>query len=352
VENPINSETMLRMITGYWVSQIVGTLAELAIPDRLANGPRTYDELAKETGCDPQATYRLLRASASVDVISLAADGRFGLTPLGERLRSKVPGSMRESAIALTAPGHWLPWGRLAEAVRHGVRQTPATLGRELFEFYAENPHEGSAFTGAMSNVSAAVAQDVSRMLDTSTAEHVVDVGGASGTIIAALLERNPALHGTILELAHVAPRARVALAELGLSSRCNVLEGDFFKSVPQADIHILKQIIHDWDDEQSVCILSNCVRALRPGGRVVLVERVLPDDGRPSFAPLADLNMLVLLPGRERTAKQYGKLLEAAGLRLDRVVDMASAIQMIEASVMSSQARRRSFRQDGDRRL
>jgi hypothetical protein len=337
VENLTSSETMLRMITGYWVSQIVGTLACLKIPDRLANGPLSCDELAKETGCDFEATYRLLRASASIEVLSTTTDGRFGLTLLGETLRSKVPGSMRESAIALTAPGHWLPWGRLAEAVRHGVRQTPATLGRELFEFYAENPDEGGAFTGAMANVSGVIAEDVANVLDTSGARHVVDVGGASGTIVAALLERNPDLHGTILELGHVAPRARTTLGELGLSSRCKVVEGDFFKSVPDADIHILKQIIHDWDDEQSIRILSNCASALRAKGRVVLIERVLPEDGRPSFAPLADLNMLVLLPGRERTGKQYGKLLEAAGLRLERIIDTASTLQVIEASIISS---------------
>jgi SAM-dependent methyltransferase len=335
VTNPV-AEKVLTMITGYRVSQIVGTLAELGIPDRLANGPLSFDELAKEIGCNPDATYRVLRASASINVVSITTDGRFGLTPLGEILRSKVPGSMRESAIALTAPGHWLPWGRLVEAVRQGIRQTPAALGRELFEFYAENPGEGSAFTGAMSNVSAAVAEEVARVLDTSTAEHVVDVGGASGTIIAALLARNAALHGTILELAHVVPQARAVLAELGLSSRCKVLEGDFFKSVPQADIHILKYIIHDWDDEQSVRILSNCARALRRNGRVILVERVLPEDGSPSFAPLADLNMLVLLPGRERTAKQYSKLFEAAGLCLDRVIETTSAMQVIEASAVS----------------
>lgn len=320
------------MITGYWVSQIVGTLACLKIPDRLADGPLTYDQLARETGCNSEATYRLLRAAASIDLISATTDGRFSLAPLGEGLRSKVPGSMRESAIALTAPGHWLPWGRLADAVRHGVRQTPATLARELFEFYAENPDEGSAFTGAMANVSRVVAEDVADVLDTSGAEHIVDVGGASGTIIAALLERNPTLLGTILELRHVAPHARTTLGELGLSSRCKVVEGDFFEAVPHADIHILKQIIHDWDDEQSVRILTNCASALRGKGRVVLIERVLPEDGRPSFAPLADLNMLVLLPGRERTGKQYSKLLQAAGLRLKRIVDMTSAMQVIEA--------------------
>ena len=332
VTNPV-AEKMLQMIIGYRASQIVGTLAELEIPDRLANGPLSFDELAKAIGCDPQTTYRLLRASASINVVSAMTGGRFGLTPLGEMLRSNVPGSMRESAIALTAPGHWLPWGRLVEAVRQGVRQTRATLGQELFEYYAENPGEGIAFTAAMSNLSAAIAEEVAGVLDTTAAEHVVDVGGASGSIIAALLKRNPALHGTILELAHVAPRARATLAELGLSSRCKVLEGDFFKAVPRADIHILKYIIHDWDDEQSVRILSNCARALRKNGRVVLVERVLPDDERPSCAALADLNMLVLLPGRERTAKQYGKLIEAAGLRLDRVTETASSMQVVEAS-------------------
>jgi hypothetical protein len=331
------AEKMCQMIRAYWVSQIVGTLAALEIPDRLANGPLSFDELAKQIGCDPEATYRLLRASAHVDVVSAMTDGRFGLTPLGEILRSNVPCSMRESAIALTAPGHWLPWGRLVDAVRQGVRQTPATLGRELFEFYAENSNEGSAFTGAMSNLCAAVAEEVAQVLDTSTAKHVVDVGGASGSIIAPLLERNPALHGTILDLAHVIPRARATVAELGLSSRCTVLEGDFFKAVPRADIHILKWIIHDWDDVQSIRILSNCARALERNGRVILIERLLPEDGRPGYASLTDLNMLVLLPGRERTAKQYAKLFEAAGLRLDRVTETASAIQIIEASAVPS---------------
>ena len=327
------AEKMFQMITGYWVSQIIGTLAKLEIPDRLAGGPLSFDELAKKIGCHPEATYRLLRASACADVVSAMTDGRFGLTPLGERLRSNVPGSMRECAIALAAPGCWLPWGRLVDAVRQGERQTPAALGRELFEFYAENPDEGCAFTGSMSNQSAAVAEELASALDTSTAAHVVDVGGASGTIIVALLKRNPALHGTILERADVAPRARAVLAKHGLSSRCKVMEGNFFEAVPNADIHILKSIIHDWNDEQCVRILSNCARALRRNGRVVLIERVLPEDGRPSYASLMDLHMLVLLPGRERTKAQYDDLLKEAGLRLDHIIQTASPLQFIVAS-------------------
>ena len=328
-----DADKMFRMIRGYRLSQVVGTLARLEIPDRLANGPLSSAALAQEIGCDPEATDRLLRASVSVDIVSATSDGRFGLAPLGQKLRSNVPGSMRASAIALTAPGHWLPWGRMVDAVRQGTRQTPAALGRELFDFYAENPDEGVAFTNAMSDLSRSIAEEVAGALDTSTAEHVVDVGGASGAIIAALLRRNPALRGTILELAHVAPQARSAVAELGLSSRCRVLEGDFFEAVPEADIHVLKLIIHDWDDEQCARILSNCARAMRRKGRVILIERVLPEDGRLSYAALDDLNMLVMLPGRERTATQYCELLEAAGFHLDRIIDTASAMQIIEAS-------------------
>jgi hypothetical protein len=160
---------------------------------------------------------------------------------------------MRDVAIALTAPAHWLPWGRLIDAIRQGESQMRSTLGRELFQYYAENPEESRAFTGAMSHASGLAAEEVACLLDTSSAEHVVDVGGASGTIIAALLGKNPTLSGTIFELAHVVPEARKALAESGLFSRCQVVAGDFFKSVPDADLYILRRVIHDWDDEQSI---------------------------------------------------------------------------------------------------
>ncbi len=328
------AEQLSQMIKGYWVSQIVGTLAQLEIADHLAHGPLNYDVLASGIGCDPNATYRLLRASADVGLVAVLSDGRFHLTPLGELLRSNVPGSMRSPAIALTAPGHWLPWGRLAEAVRHGERQTVAALGHELFDYYAANPSEGSAFTGTMANHSDAIAKEVARTLDTSAVTHVVDIGGASGTIIGALLEANAGLLGTILERADVVPRAEAALAQRGLSSRCRVIEGDFFNIVPEADLYILKSIVHDWDDQQSIKILSNCARALRPNGRVMLIEWVVTEHGKPGAAALSDLNMLVLLPGRERTANQFGRLFRASGLRLDRITGIASSLQLIEASL------------------
>lgn len=327
------AEQLLKMIRGFWVSQIVGTLARLEIADRLAHGPLDPSALAKAVECEPHATLRLLRAAVSVGLIAALPDGRFGLAPAGELLRSDVPDSVRDFAIAMTAPGHWLPWGRLTEAIREGERQAVAALGHELFDYYAANPDEGSAFTGAMANHSASVAGALARALDTSAVNHVVDIGGASGTIIAALLEANPALRGTILERADVVPRAEAQLTKLGLSSRCRAVAGDFFDSVPEADLYILKIILHDWDDQQSVTILRNCARAMRPNGRVVLVERLVPAHGDPGEAALSDLNMLVLLPGRERTASEFAELFRAAGLKLNRISELVSSSALIEAS-------------------
>ena len=329
----LGAEQLLKMIRSFWISQIVGTLARLEIADRLARGPLESSALADAIECEPRATFRLLRAAVSLGLVVMLPDGRFGLAPPGELLRSDVPDSVRDFAVAMTGPGSWLPWGRLTEAIREGERQAVAALGHEFFDYYAANPVEGDAFTGAMAHHSASVAKPLARALDTSAVNHVVDIGGASGTIIAALLEANPALRGTVLERADVVPRAEAALAKLGLASRCRAVAGDFFDSVPEADLYVLKVILHDWDDQQSVNILRNCARAMRPNGRVVLVERLVPEHGDPGEAAISDLNMLVLLPGRERTASEFAELFRAAGMKLDRISELASSLALIEAS-------------------
>jgi hypothetical protein len=325
-------EIMFNLITGFWVSQAIGAAAELGIADRLAERPLSTDELSRLTGTEPRALFRLLRALATVGVLHQSG-GKFELTPVGEMLRSNVPGSMRDLAIAQTAPGHWLPWGRLADAVRTGMRQTPAALGCEIFEHYSESPKEAAAFSGAMSSLASLVAWEAARLVDTSSARVVVDVGGATGTLLAAMLGANGALSGVVLDLPHVVPDARAAMEAMGLASRCELVGGDFFSSVPEGDIYLLKQILHDWDDDQSVRILENCARAMNGEGRVCVLEMVIPDDGRPGPAELVDLNMLVMLPGRERTLSEYQGLFERAGLRLVRQIETLSPFQILEAA-------------------
>ena len=273
-----------------------------------------------------------MRAAMELALVACTRDGPVSLTALGEKLQSHAPGSMRDSAIALTAPGHWLPWGRLSEAVRTGRRQTRESSAPNFFSITLTIRRK-TARSLAQCLCHPYRWRTKSRACSIPPRRNSGRCGGASGTLIAALLIKNPTLEGMILDRHEVVSRAKTTVAERGLSSRCRVVEGDFFAAVPEADIYLLKYIIHDWDDEQSVLILSNCARTLRPKGRVVLVERIMPEDDRADQTSLMDLNMLVLLPGRQRTAREYAGLIARAGLCLDRIVSNASAFSIVEAS-------------------
>jgi len=322
------------LITGYWVSQAVGAVAQLGVADVLTDGPQPAEAIARRVGADGPALYRVLRLLASLGVFREGPPGTFALTPLGETLRSGAPGSVRNYAITETAPGHWLPWGHLLESVRSGGPMAHQALGMELFGWYAKNPEEAGYFSAAMGDLAALTASEMVRVYDCSTVRQVVDVGGAHGVLLSAVLRTNPAARGVLLDLPHVIATAREAIASSGLDDRCELVSGDFFEHVPEGgDLHLLKQIVHDWNDEQAAQVLRNCRRALAPGGRLLLVEMVIPPDDRPALSKGMDLNMLVLLGGRERTEEEFGRLLASAGFRLERVIPTHSPFSVIEAA-------------------
>jgi SAM-dependent methyltransferase len=220
----------------------------------------------------------VLRLLASLGVFAEPVPGSFGLTPLGETLRSDSPGSVRNFAITETAPGHWLPWGRLQESVRTGRPMAREALGMELFDWFAQNPEEAGFFNAAMGNLSALAASELVRVYDFSAVRTVADVGGAHGVLLTAVLQANPDARGILFDLPHVIATARDALAAAGLSHRCDLVSGDFFEAVPEgADLQLLKQVVHDWNDEQATRLLRNCHRALAPAGYLLLVEMVIP---------------------------------------------------------------------------
>jgi SAM-dependent methyltransferase len=325
---------MMGLITGYCVSQAVGVAALLGVADELAGGPRDSDDVAGAVGADPDALYRVLRLLASLGVFAEAPPGTFGLTPLGETLRSDAPGSVRNFAITETAAGHWLPWGRLYDSVRTGRPAAAEALGMDLFEWYAQNPAEAAWFNAAMGNLSALAASELVRVYDFSAVRTVADIGGAHGVLLSAVLRANPAARGILFDLPHVTETASDAIAAAGLSDRCQLVSGDFFEAVPEgADLHLLKQIVHDWNDERATQLLENCHRALAPAGKLLLVEMLVPPDNRPSPAQAMDLNMLVLLGGQERTEEQFARLLGAAGFRLERVIPTHSPFSVLEAT-------------------
>jgi hypothetical protein len=320
-------------VSSIWAAQAVATFAKLGIADLLAIGPKGAAELAAATGTNPDALYRLLRGVASVNVLAATPDGRFTLTPVGACLRKDVPGSMRSMIIAELAPGHWLPWGHLDEAVRTGQPSAPAVLGMPVWDYYKKNPEEGAHFAAAMSGLSGIAMQAVLASYSFAGARSVVDVGGSHGVFLTAVLQQQTAARGILYDLPQVVEGALAPLTAAGVADRVERIGGSFFESVPKGgDVYLIKHILHDWSDAECVKILQNVRDAMSPEGRVVVVEMPIESGGPPSPAPLLDLNMLVMLTGKERTTDEYGALFSSAGLKLAGVTRTPSPFAVLEA--------------------
>ncbi|MFI7615092.1 methyltransferase [Nonomuraea terrae] len=308
--------TLLGMLSGYWVSQIVRTAVDLSIPDHLAGASLTAEEIATRESSDPRATYRLLRACASLGLVSHVGDHRFTGTPMSELLREGVPNTVRELALTWTGPSHWRAWERMPEAVRKGGTQIESALGTDFFTYLGQHPEEGQLFSVAMAGMSAQLNQDLLTAIDTTGVEVVVDVGGGSGALVRGLLAAHPDLRGISLDLAHATAGAQEAGDNDGLGDRFTAVTGDFFDNVAAADLYLLKMILHDWNDEDCVTILRNCRVSARPGARALVVENVIGPLGTPGFEPLADMHMLAMLPGQERDLAEFDALYAASGWR------------------------------------
>lgn len=314
-------DQMMTMITGYWVTQIVCAAATFNLADHLATGTDTPEAIADAESIDPDATRRLLRACAALGLVTSTDGVHFAGTSLLNTLLDGDSASLRGFAVALSAPGHWLPWGRFLDAVRGGARQINAAHGTEtIFDYYATQPEEAAAFTAAMSNLTAPEAVEIATVIDTEGVHQALDIGGADGEVIRAMMRANPVLRGGVFDLPHVVPDAREAARRDGLQHRFTAIGGDFFESVPTADLYVLKYVLHDWDDDSCLRILKNCRASLQQGGRIVIVDHLVGELVEPGLAPIMDMNMLVVTGGRERDIAEFDALLTSAGFRRTRV--------------------------------
>ncbi len=314
------------------VSQSINVAARLGVADHLADGPRHIDELAGAVSAHPRALHRLLRLLADFGVFAEREDGRFTLTSLGELLRSDQERSLRGMVMLLESRFFRDAWTNLIDAVSTGDAAFDLVHGQQLFDYLREHPHDAAVFDQGMSDVSRQLTAAILDVYDFGRFQAVVDVGGGNGALLAAILARNPGARGILYDLPDVAARAGVLLAAAGVADRCDVVEGDFFESVPAGgDAYLLTRIIHDWDDEAALRILDNCRAAMAGDARLLLGEAVLPEGSEPSPARLVDIEMLVI-GGQERTEAEYRHLFEHVGLRLTRVVPSAGPYDVIEA--------------------
>jgi hypothetical protein len=326
---------LIQLVFGKCVTQAVSVAAHLQLADLLKDGPRTAAALAPLCGAHADALHRLMRALATVGVFVEHADLTFSLTPVGECLRTDAATSLASMAKFFGEGWHSAAWADLLTSVKTGESAFARVHGVPAFEWTATHPKESEVFNEAMTSISTMSAFAVAATYDLSAAKTIVDVGGGHGFFLAALLQANPGARGILFDMPKVVAGAKDGIAASGLASRCEIVGGDFFASVPKGgDVYTLKHIIHDWDDDACVKILSHCKAGLAPGGRVVLVEAVLPPPGVPSFGKILDLEMLVIADGgRERTEPEYAALLERAGLKLARVVPTPSPMSIIEAT-------------------
>jgi hypothetical protein len=326
---------LLQMAMGYWESQTVYVAAKLGIADLLKDGPRSSADLAEDTRTHPGSLHRLMRALASLGVFNEEEDNRFALTTVGYSLQSDVPGSLRALVLTL-GEEHYHAWGNLYQSVKTGEPAFNHAYKMGLFQYFAQNRSAGELFNAAMADLTELLSFSIVLAYDFSRFSFVVDVGGGRGGLINAILMTCQKLNGVLFDTADVIEDATKARSGVGLVKRCGAIAGDFFQSVPRgADAYLLKNVLHDWDDQHCITILKNCRNAMAKNGRVLLVETVLRADGADSFDMLQDLNMLVISGGRERSKAEYRALLEIAGLKLTKIFPTILPLSVIEAEPM-----------------
>jgi orsellinic acid C2-O-methyltransferase len=312
---------LVGLISGAVMCQAICCAVELGVADRLSSGAASAEELARQLACHAPSLRRLMRALVSVGVCEEDEDGKFVLTRKGLLLQAQTYGSLR-SWILWYGRRQWVHWGKLD----HSVRTGESARGRMGFGHLECDPDTADDFNRAMRDLTTLVAAAILRAYDFADATRIVDVGGGYGTLLGAILVAHPRLTGIVYDRAHAAEGAKAYLGAMRLAHRCEFVDGDFFASLPRdADTYLLKSILHDWSDGPGAEILRNCRAAIPANGRLLIIERVMPEHGGSSPMHQAvvqsDLNMLVGPGGRERTQAEYRVLLEGTGFELVRIL-------------------------------
>jgi len=326
-----------QLLRGSLVTQLIHVAATLGVADSLSDGPKSSHELAASLRVDPEALHRVLRALASLGIFEETDRGRFALTAMAQPLRSDVPGSLRGSAMLYGERWWWQACGELLHSVRTGQPAFDHVHGKALFAYLDDAADAAATFNDHQTSMTQQDAAAVVSAYDFRDCAKVVDVGGGHGALTAAILQACPWTSAVLFDQPAVIEGAQHRLRAEGIADRCTYIAGDFFVSLPEGgDAYVLKDIVHDWDDDRAIAILRNCRRAIAHTpvvtARVLLVEKVIPPGNAPFPGKLTDITMLLVTGGRERTEKEYEALLTGAGLDLTRIVATSSPASVIEA--------------------
>lgn len=321
---------ILSMLLGSVIARAIYVAAELGIADQLKQKPLDIQTLAKNIGAHELSLYRLMRMLSGHDFFSEDENSLFSLTPLGECLTSDSPESLR-ALIRQEDETRWRAIGKLRSSVLSGIPSFDQIYGKSYFEYLAADPKMNYRFEAAMSNLALDEDERIAAAIDVQGVKTLVDVGGGRGGFVAKVLQKHPHLRGILFELPHVVfPKDDLLLK--GIEDRCDIVSGSFFESVPEGgDAYILKRVLHDWDDHSSGIILKHCRQSMQKGGKIVVVESIVPTGNDYHFIKDVDVYMMALFPGRERTEEEFRSLFESAGLELVNIKSTHSELSIIE---------------------
>ncbi len=327
---PSPAQRMLDILNGPRIFWAVQTALQLGIADLLKDGPQPVHALAAATATQENALYRLLRALSGVDCFAEVEPRTFAQTPLSELLRSDHP---LHSLIAMNGE-LWLTrsWEELPYSIRKGESAFQREGYSNLWDFFQQKDTSGQwrrSFNAGMTGLSSQVNRAIVQAYDFSAFGTLADIGGGQGTLLAMILAEYPALQGILFDHHEAIAGARETLSA-ELLARCQLVSGDFLQAVPQgADAYLLKQVLHNWNDEQATVILRNCRQAMRPNGRILIADRLLQPGNADPLGQFMDLQMLLHFQGAERTEGQLAALFEAAGFKLLRVYPTRAPIPL-----------------------
>lgn len=321
---------LTEMAMGFMRGKLLCAAVRLGIADALAAGPRSVAQLAEATSSHAGALHRLLRALASIDVVTEVAPSLFRLTPRGESLRRDTPDSAWASMVFwadLLADA----WTYLPDCIRAGDRSgADAAREREgATSRWSREPDAPAIFHAVFAEPRAEDFAVYAAAWDFSRARILADLGGGGGGLLAALLQAQPDARGILVDRPEALDGAARRFAAAGLTPRCELVAGDLLESVPTSpDVYLMRCVLHGYDDDTARKILRNVRRAMQPEDRLLVLEVVLPDRiDRPDPALekllLSDINMLAVTGGRERSEAEWRILLESAGLQLRQILAM-----------------------------
>lgn len=327
---------LLKLVQGSMVSEVIHLAVKLDLAGLLKAQARTDEELAQATGTKPAPLYRVLRVLVTVGILEELTSHRFGLTQMGQLLQKDVPGSIYNTALFFGSPRARKLWENLLYSVQTGENANQYVFGVPTWEYYAQHSEEAPFFYNYMTEMTSRINPSLVANYNFKDVQVVADVAGAQGNMLAAILKANPHLKGILFDLPQITQGAHQHLTRQGVIDRCQIIAGDMFEPWPfKADIYLISKIIHDWEDEKAIAILRNCREVMDATSKVVLVERILPED--PDVALLfylSDLQMLVGPGGQERSLKEYQNFFAAAGLRFTRAIPITSPFNLIEAEI------------------